>query len=75
MENMENFIKTFEEFHELNELRLTLNKYKKLVKKEVDKETFDDQLFYDHMVACFNDGNSPIDCASLWDAGNIKEQN
>ena len=57
----------------VNETKMSFDEYKKLIEKEIDPKTFEDQLFYDHMVTCFHDGNSPIDCVNLWEAGDIKE--
>lgn len=55
-----------EQFEQMNEeSKVSLEDYSARVKKLVDKTTFDDQDFYDHMIDCFIEGKTPEVCAKF----------
>ncbi len=62
-----------EEIYTQHESKMSLEDYLARVKKLVDKTTFDDQDFYDHMIDCFIEGKTPEVCAKF-NESQINEQ-
>ena len=51
----------------IDEFKMSLDNYKKMVRKLVNKETFEDELFYENMISSFTEGKSPIECVKSWE--------
>jgi len=50
----------------IDEFKMSLDNYKKMVRKLVNKETFEDELFYENMISSFTEGKSPVECVKIW---------